>query len=44
MLRIAKLLLDYAAEEGKQFRRFAEPARQMLLNYPWQGISASYRI
>lgn len=38
VLRIAdKLLLDYAAEEGKQFRRFAEPARQMLLNYPWPG-------
>ena len=38
VLRIAdKLLLDYAAEEGKPFRRFAEPARQMLLNYPWPG-------
>ena len=38
VLRIAdKLLLDYAAEEGKLFRRFAEPARQMLLNYPWPG-------
>jgi len=38
VLRIAdKLLLDYAAEEGKQFRRFSEAARQIMLNYRWPG-------